>query len=152
MNVKDRCNPCSRRRLLQVLAVGTATAPLGCGGGPAAPEPFGTVTAGNAADFPVGSLLAIPGAPAYIGRDEEGFYAMTSTCTHEGCDMIASGGLEPQGPHCNCHGARFDRHGNVLEGPAESPLTHFAVEVAADGTVTVLGGTEVGARVRKSLA
>jgi Rieske Fe-S protein len=148
MTVKSRCNSCSRRRLLQALALGTASAPLGCGGGPAGPEPFGTVVAGNAADIPIGALQPIPGVPAYIGRDEQGFYAMTSTCTHEGCDMISSGALSDEGPRCDCHGARFDRTGRVVQGPAETSLTHFVVEIDAEGIVSVLGGSTVDMRAR----
>jgi len=126
---------------------------LGCGGPPSqAAEAFGTVQAGNIADLPVGTLRAVDGAPAYIGRDAKGVYAMTSTCPHAGCDMVADGSVSASGVFCGCHGSRFDANGGVMRGPADSPLVHFAVKVDAAGNISVEGGAQVAAAVRTAVA
>lgn len=116
-----------------------------CGGpGPVSPQPFGDVAAGNVSSLPVGALVAVPGAPACVGRDAGGVYAMTLTCTHQGCEAAVSG----RGIACPCHGSVYDADGNVVAGPATAPLQHFAVSVDAAGNVTVHGGTPVDAGVR----
>ena len=146
----------TRRYFLQVLAATAATsagALEGCSGsnGGGDPEPFGDVTAGNVSAIQVGSVQSIPGAPAFIGRDNNGLYAMTSTCTHAGCDM-KSAATVTSAITCGCHQSQFDLNGSVIRGPASKPLAHFAVEVAADGTITVHGGTQVGPDVRTAAA
>jgi cytochrome b6-f complex iron-sulfur subunit len=142
----------TRRVFLCTTAAMGAT--LGCAGSNSGsdPEAFGTVSAGNVSDLPVGTLQAIANAPAFIGRDAEGLYAMTSTCTHEGCDMTADGEVSASGVFCGCHGSRFDANGAVVQGPANAPLTHFAVTVDAAGNVSVEGGTKVSASTRTAVA
>jgi nitrite reductase/ring-hydroxylating ferredoxin subunit len=143
----------SRRHFLQVLAAGAATTSgtiAGCSGNNGNngdPEPFGDVTAGNVTALEVGTVKSIPGAPAFIGRDNNGLYAMTTTCTHAGCDM-ASGAVLSTRISCYCHSSLFSLNGDVQGGPANKPLTHFAVELATDGTVTVHGGTAVPSSTR----
>lgn len=143
---------CSRRRFLTVLGAGSAAAVAsGCSQDPAEPEQFGSVSAGNVAELPEGTLRAIDGAPAYIGRDAGGVYSMTSTCTHEGCDMIAEGSVNASGVYCACHGSRFDANGSVKSGPAEKALAHFAVEIGDDGEITVHGESQVSASIRTAV-
>ena len=106
--------------------------------------PFGDVSAGNVSELAVGQVTAIPGAPACVGRDAGGIYAMTLTCTHQGCQTSVLGHQIA----CPCHGSVFDTNGNVVSGPAQDPLQHFAVTVDGSGAITVHGGTEVGQGVR----
>jgi Rieske Fe-S protein len=145
----------TRRYFLQVLAVGaasTAGAIAGCSGNNSTgPEAFGDVTAGNVSALQIGSVISVPGAPAFLGRDSGGLYAMTSICTHAGCDM-AGGGPTTTTINCHCHGSQFSLTGNVLQGPAQNPLTHFAVTVGADGTITVHGGNKVDPTARTPVA
>jgi cytochrome b6-f complex iron-sulfur subunit len=141
----------SRRRFLEVL-VASAAASTGalsaCSGqNDSTPEAFGDAKAGNIADLQVGTVRAVAGAPVFIGHDEAGVYAMTSTCTHEGCDMSSDGTVTNR-IICQCHGSEFDLNGGVVRGPASLPLTHFAVDIASDGTITVRGGTKVGPSTR----
>ena len=139
----------SRRLFLHSsCAVGMA---VGCGApiqGGSDPQSFGSVSAGNVSALPAGSLEAVSGEPLIIGRDAQGLYAMTSTCTHAGCDMTLYGDVTPQGVYCGCHGSRFDANGNVMRGPASAPLSHFAVAVDASGNITVDGTEQVAASVR----
>jgi Rieske Fe-S protein len=145
---------CTRRRLLfhASIALGTTAACAGGNGSSTEAEAFGSVSAGNVTDMPVGALRAVDGAPVLLGRDAKGLYAMTSTCTHEGCDMIADGRVSGNGVVCSCHGSTFDLNGNVTHGPATEPLAHFEVNVDAMGNVTVEGTKKVGASTRTAVA
>lgn len=117
----------------------------GCSKHDGSPATFGDVNAQNVSDLAVGTLRAVPSAPAIIARDALGIYAMTSTCTHEGCDVApASGGSL----FCPCHGSSFDANGNRTAGPAQSPLVHFAVDVDPAGNLTIHGGVQVDATTR----
>jgi cytochrome b6-f complex iron-sulfur subunit len=142
----------SRRHFLKVCAIGAAAsagALGGCSGSNSGgdPESFGDVAAGNVSALQSGSITAIPGEPVFVGLDSQGVYAMTTTCTHAGCDL-ASGSISSAGIMCPCHGSQFSLDGAVLRGPASSPLTHYAVDVATDGSITVHGGQTVDASVR----
>src|SRR5436190_17821555 len=57
---------------------------LGGGGG-------GVVDAGGASDFAVGDLAAVAGEGVAVGRDTDGYYALSTICTHQGCDMASQG-------------------------------------------------------------
>jgi cytochrome b6-f complex iron-sulfur subunit len=134
-----------RRTFLKILAAGPLVA---CSGNSGAPAQFGDVSAGNVSAATVGQLTVVSGAPAILARDEQGLYAMTITCTHQGCDVDPSGSTL----YCPCHGSRFDSNGKVLQGPAGSPLVHFSVTLDATGEITVHGGTQVDATVRTAVS
>lgn len=148
MTGKPECGQCSRRQVLLAVAASSAASVMACGGAAGDPEPFGDVEAGLLSEIPVGTVRRIVAAPAFIARDEVGLYTMTSTCTHEGCDLSVPADPSSGSVQCGCHGARFDLDGNVLSGPAESPLAHFSVEVMPDGIVVVRRGQRVSAEVR----
>jgi cytochrome b6-f complex iron-sulfur subunit len=148
----------SRRRFLQVLAAGAATtaaagALSACSGqnGSSAPEPVGDVTAGNVSSLQEGTVKSVLGSAVFVGRDSNGVYAMTTTCTHAGCDMSSSQAISTR-IVCSCHGSQFDLNGDVVNGPANSPLVHYAVTLAADGTITINGAQEVSASTRTPVA
>ena len=46
----------------------------------------------------------------------------------------------------------FTFSGDVQTGPATRPLTHFKVDLATDGTITVHGGTTVDSTMRTPVA
>lgn len=143
-------DPHSRRHFLKVLAA-TAALPSGlaaCSSGGASPLTFGDVSGGTTASLPAGSLKVVTGASAAIGRDAGGVYALTLTCTHQGCDIATRGTVSAEGIRCSCHGSAFDANGSVVNGPATSPLVHFAVTADSAGNLTVHGGQEVDASTR----
>jgi cytochrome b6-f complex iron-sulfur subunit len=146
----------SRRRFLKVLAASAAlpsAMPLvlsGCGAG-AAPEALGDIVAGNLAQLSVGTLKALGSEAVCIGRDADGIYAMTLTCTHEGCNIAIAGTVSANGIACDCHGSRFDAQGNVVRGPAREPLQHFAVSMDEQMNLTIHGGSDVPASTRLSV-
>lgn len=131
----------TRRRFLTVLTAATVTP--ACGTPSGEPIPVGDVPAGNFKDLPVGSLLAIGLDPVCIGRDKKGVYAMTLTCSHQGCNMAVDGYVSPRGLSCSCHGSQFDANGNVVHGPATVPLVHYAVTADSKGNLTIRGDTRV---------
>ncbi len=136
-----------RRRFLRVLAACTCSG-AACSGSVTAPDPIGQVAAGVVDDYPVGSLRAIGNQPVAVGRDADGFFAMTLTCSHAGCNLAVAGSITPERLRCNCHGAEFDGNGEVLRGPAIAPLQHFDVLIDSAGNVSVDGGTQVPADFR----
>lgn len=139
----------SRRHFLKVLAAG-ATLPMlaNCGPVGATPANVGDMPAGNVGDLPVGSLHALGSSPVCIGRDSNGVYAMTLTCTHMGCNMAVRGNVSPSGIYCACHGSRFSANGKVLSGPANASLQHFAVSADSAGNLTIHGNTDVSSSTR----
>jgi Rieske Fe-S protein len=53
--------------------------------------------------------------------NEDNYAASLLKCTHMGCRVS----LSEQTFICPCHGARFDKQGNVLRGPANVNLMSF---------------------------
>ena len=132
----------TRRDFLLVVGAGAmCTAVPGCGPG--------TIDAGNATDLADGELKKLEGSQVFLGRDAGGIYAMTSLCTHYGCDMSEeSGVIAADFSQIECiapcgHGSRFARDGAVVQGPATDRLRHWRVTVAADGAIQVEVGTDV---------
>jgi glycine/D-amino acid oxidase-like deaminating enzyme/nitrite reductase/ring-hydroxylating ferredoxin subunit len=74
-----------------------------------------------------GRILELNGQRVAAFRDDEGKLTLLSpTCTHLGC-QVAWNSAE-QTWDCPCHGSRFKATGQVMSGPAESPLGPAAPE------------------------
>lgn len=106
----------------------------------------GKLHAGPAASFAVGTATFFACARVFVCRDGLGLYAMTSSCTHEGCDVAFAGVTREFG--CPCHQSVFDFNGRVLMTPATNPLPHFALSLDGSGNVVVDVGTVVPATTR----
>ena len=61
------------------------------------------------------------------------FTAVEAVCTHEGCTITGAAGDIYV---CPCHGSRYNRNGQVVEGPAKSSLRQHATTMT-DGVVTI---------------
>jgi nitrite reductase/ring-hydroxylating ferredoxin subunit len=89
---------------------------------------------GKLSAIPVGGSVAAmqAGKPITLARPSMGTVAaFSAVCTHLGCTVNAGG---PR-LHCPCHGSIFNAFtGQVVQGPASSPLPSIAVHVA-DGYV-----------------
>lgn len=99
--------------------------------------PFITLDAPNT--YPLGFALYIPEVKAWLLRDDQGLYAVSSTCTHLGCTINA----EKTKFACPCHGSQFDLSGHVIQGPAAKTLPHFEVRLSDDGRVVIDRRVEV---------
>ena len=68
-----------------------------------------------------GKVIEQDGQKVAAYRDEQGNLTLRSaTCTHMGC-IVAWNDAERTWD-CPCHGSRFKPNGDVISGPAESPL------------------------------
>jgi glycine/D-amino acid oxidase-like deaminating enzyme/nitrite reductase/ring-hydroxylating ferredoxin subunit len=82
-----------------------------------------------------GRLVEINGDVVAASRDGEGTLTLlTPTCTHLGC-RVAWNGAEKTWD-CPCHGSRFSDTGDVLAGPADSPLQPWRAPQAAGRTAS----------------
>lgn len=72
-------------------------------------------------------------APIYLQQQANGqFIALLLSCTHQKCTVaVTSDSLV-----CPCHGAKFDKQGKVLRGPADEDL--LALELYEKGTDIVI--------------
>ena len=61
------------------------------------------------------------------------FTAIEAVCTHEGCTITGAAGDIYV---CPCHGSRYNRDGQVVNGPAKSSLRKYATTFT-DGVVTI---------------
>ncbi|PTY82583.1 hypothetical protein B5V90_19580 [Heyndrickxia sporothermodurans] len=68
-----------------------------------------------------GSVVNVNGKRAGAYKDADGkVYVVDTTCTHLGCEIEWNSGDRTW--DCPCHGSRFSIVGDVIEGPAETPL------------------------------
>jgi len=68
-----------------------------------------------------GGIAELDGEHVAAFRDDDGrLHAVSARCTHMGC-LVAWNTAE-RSWDCPCHGSRFDPDGNILQGPAISPL------------------------------
>jgi nitrite reductase/ring-hydroxylating ferredoxin subunit len=138
----------NRRYFLKVLGATALGGLAGCGEEGGVGEASGPVAAGKVDDYAVGSLRAHPDQPIAVGRDDAGFYALTTICTHAQCDMRKDGSVNEKGLSCSCHGSQFDRTGVVQPGSvARASLRHYRVGIT-DGAITVFAGEDVAASTR----
>lgn len=84
---------------------------------------------GSADQYPIGSRTILDKVPALLLHTEEGFKALSLTCTHLGCTVED----KDQEFHCPCHGSIFNADGSVKNGPADEPLTLFHLEETQEG-------------------
>jgi Rieske Fe-S protein len=91
-------------------------------------------------------VLVDPATEAFVaGVDPKGegllnVRALSQVCPHLGCRPNPC--LEDFWFHCPCHQSRYDRlgikpDGNGFFGPADRGMDRFAVEVDADGVLTI---------------
>ena len=68
-----------------------------------------------------GEVIDVNGQPAavYRGLDSK-IHVRSAVCTHMGCYVHWNDGERTW--DCPCHGSRFSIDGEVIGGPAESPL------------------------------
>jgi len=96
-------------------------------------EPPARFTVGSPGDFPPGSVTFLEDRRLFVFNGADGFFAISSVCTHLGCNVKRGG----PGFECPCHGSRFDENGRVVHGPAPTPLAWYALSLSPRGEVIV---------------
>lgn len=94
------------------------------------PEPNSRVKLGKPAQFARGSSTYFQRCRLWVFRDDDGFHAVSSVCTHLGC--VAERDAEGQ-YLCPCHGSKFDDQGNVRSGPAPKGLVWVELSISPEG-------------------
>jgi cytochrome b6-f complex iron-sulfur subunit len=124
-----------------VLAMGAAVAGMLRLPKPAVlPGPLRVYKLGDAAQFAVGSVTRIEAANFDLFRDEQGFHAISSVCTHLGCIVTHN---DEGGFACPCHGSRYKEDGSVIAGPAPTGLAWLEISLSPDGQLEVNAESQV---------
>ncbi|MGN6033785.1 Rieske (2Fe-2S) protein [Brevibacterium casei] len=97
-------------------------------------------TAGGATipsgDVPVGSGTVVDETYVVTQPKEGEFYAFSSVCTHQGCQVRT---VTEDKITCPCHSSQFSTTtGEVLAGPATEPLPKYEVSESG-GDLTISG-------------
>lgn len=88
----------------------------------------------NAALSKSGGTVKINDEIMLIRKSDTEFTAISTICTHKGCDVE----LEGNKFICPCHGSEFSMDGKVLSPPAKTDLKIFETIFDSDkGTVTI---------------
>ena len=96
-------------------------------------EPSRRFDIGVPSEYPPDSVTFLPDRRLYVFNEADGFYAISSVCTHLGCNVKHGG----PGFECPCHGSRFDPNGAVVHGPAPKPLAWFALSLSPRAQLVV---------------
>ena len=107
-------------------------------------EPSARFTIGDPGEFPPGSTTFLEERRIFIVSSPDGLYAISSVCTHLGCNVKRNAA----GFQCPCHGSRFDAHGRVVKGPAPAPLNWYALSQSPRGQLVVDLDRPVGPEFR----
>lgn len=97
-------------------------------------EPPSRFPVGAPDGFPTGTATFLPDQRLFVFNSDAGFYAISSICTHLGCNVnyVPGGGFA-----CPCHGSRYDVNGQVIRGPAPKPLAWFGLSLSSRGELVV---------------
>ena len=96
-------------------------------------EPPRRFDLGPPSKFPPGSVTFLPDRRLYVFNAVDGFYVISSVCSHLGCNVKRD---EP-GFGCPCHGSHFDENGRVVQGPAPRPLQWYALSLSPRSQLVV---------------
>jgi cytochrome b6-f complex iron-sulfur subunit len=107
-------------------------------------EPSRRFTIGDPSDFPAGSGTFLPERRLFIFSGSEGFFCISSICTHLGCNVRHVGA----GFECPCHGSRYDENGRVISGPAPKALAWYALSLSPRNELIVDLDRPVGPEFR----
>ena len=93
-----------------------------------------TVAGSALADVGSAALVESTAGVFLLARMSAGaFSAIDAVCSHESCTVTGAAGDIYV---CPCHGSRYNRSGQVVNGPARASLRQFATTFT-DGVVTI---------------
>ena len=96
-------------------------------------EPSAKVKVGILDEYPLGAFRKVSDRNLFVFRGPQGIGAMSAVCTHLGCIVEQ----REEKFVCPCHGSLFSASGDVLSGPAPTPLPWYEVSFAPDGKLVV---------------
>ena len=79
-------------------------------------EPSAIVNVGKPDNFALNSVTMDVNAGIYLVHADEGYFALNAVCTHLGC--LTAWNQDLGIIACPCHGSKFTRSGEKIEGPA----------------------------------
>jgi cytochrome b6-f complex iron-sulfur subunit len=109
-------------------------------------EPSTKFVIGTPDDFPPDSATFFEDGRLFLFRRPEGLFAISSVCTHLGCNVRWEESSE--GFECPCHGSSFDKDGNNTGGPAPKPLKWLRLTMRRDRQLMVDTSNEVDKNFR----
>ncbi len=89
--------------------------------------------AGKVSDFKTGDVIYFRKERTYIEKLETGFIAFSAVCPHLHC--VVNWNEMHKVFECPCHGAKFDRQGEVTEGPPPRPLDLYKLQIVEEKLV-----------------
>ncbi len=100
-------------------------------------HPPTTLNIGKPENFAVGEISERwkKSHQVIVVREETGFYALRSSCTHLGCVPSWKPGQKKF--KCFCHGSGFRLNGDNFEGPAPRPLERVKIFLNEEGELMV---------------
>ena len=98
-------------------------------------EPSPVVNAGKPESYPPDSVTLDVNSGIFIIHSKEGFFSLSAVCTHLGC--LTAWKPELGIIACPCHGSKFHKEGDKIEGPAPKPLPWFRMWVSNEGDLMV---------------
>jgi cytochrome b6-f complex iron-sulfur subunit len=107
-------------------------------------EPSRRFVIGPPTDFPSAAATFLPARRLFIFNGPDGFYCISSVCTHLGCNVKRGG----PGFECPCHGSQFDENGRVVHGPAPASLSWFVLSLSPHRELVVDLDRQVGPEFR----
>jgi len=104
-------------------------------------EPSAIINAGKPESFALNSVTMDVNSGIYLVRADEGYFALNAVCTHLGC--LTSWNQDLGIIACPCHGSKFKRTGEKMEGPAPKPLPWLKTWVSEEGDLMVDRSTNI---------
>ncbi len=127
----------SRRDFLKASGAVVALAMTGgtilCSAAQAEHDPFqafgkGSIDLGAVSGFKLNTMTdKIASAGVLVSSTPDGLIALSSHCTHEGCDVHWQ--TDAKTLQCPCHRAEFSNTGDALRRPAREPLPRYPLTV-----------------------
>jgi cytochrome b6-f complex iron-sulfur subunit len=104
-------------------------------------EPSPVINVGKPENFAADSVTLDVNLGIYLVHASEGFFALSAVCTHLGC--LTTWNQELGIIACPCHGSKFNRNGEKIEGPAPKPLPWLNTWVSDEGDLMVDRSTNI---------
>ncbi|MFP4298018.1 MAG: FAD-dependent oxidoreductase [Spirulinaceae cyanobacterium] len=87
------------------------------------------------------------GDRVYLAQDNQ--KALSLTCTHQGCTVQRQENGEFI---CPCHGARYNRQGEVVSGPAKRDLARFEIQNRQDDSIQLIAANPTPPQQQETIA